>query len=166
VNIVQTVGRSCGGPIGGAIAQSIGWRWAFILQTPFTVLAMILVGLKLKEAPSKDAPNSDTEPESTAKKLKRIDFLGAFFMSTTILSAVFILDSGGSRVAWASPIIAILIGTTIVSGTIFYFVEKRWANEPIFPLQLLSNRLVVLDYLLLLVQVMSQIAVCLLAKPI
>jgi hypothetical protein len=122
---------------------------------------MILVGVKLKEAPRKDATNSDAESESTAKKLKRVDFLGAFFMSTTILSAVFILDSGGSRVAWTSPIMAILIGTTVVCGTTFYLVESRWANEPIFPLQLLSSRLVVLDYVLLLVQVMSQIAVCL-----
>jgi MFS family permease len=27
VNIVQTVGRSCGGPIGGWLAESLGWRW-------------------------------------------------------------------------------------------------------------------------------------------
>lgn len=27
VNIVQTVGRSCGGAVGGYLAQTIGWRW-------------------------------------------------------------------------------------------------------------------------------------------
>lgn len=27
VNLVQTVGRSCGAVIGGYIAQTIGWRW-------------------------------------------------------------------------------------------------------------------------------------------
>lgn len=27
VNIVQTVGRSCGGPVGGWLAQTMGWRW-------------------------------------------------------------------------------------------------------------------------------------------
>ena len=27
VNVVQTVGRSCGGSIGGYLAQVIGWRW-------------------------------------------------------------------------------------------------------------------------------------------
>lgn len=27
VNIVQTVGRSCGGAIGGLLAQTVGWRW-------------------------------------------------------------------------------------------------------------------------------------------
>ena len=29
VNIVATAGRSCGGPLGGALAQTIGWRWYF-----------------------------------------------------------------------------------------------------------------------------------------
>lgn len=27
VNIVQTVGRSCGGAIGGLLTQTMGWRW-------------------------------------------------------------------------------------------------------------------------------------------
>lgn len=27
VNIAQTLGRSCGGAIGGVLAQSVGWRW-------------------------------------------------------------------------------------------------------------------------------------------
>jgi MFS family permease len=27
VNIVATTGRSLGGPIGGALSDSIGWRW-------------------------------------------------------------------------------------------------------------------------------------------
>lgn len=27
VNIVQTIGRSCGGPIGGWLAEQMGWRW-------------------------------------------------------------------------------------------------------------------------------------------
>lgn len=27
VNVVSTVGRSAGGPIGGYLADTIGWRW-------------------------------------------------------------------------------------------------------------------------------------------
>ena len=27
VNIFSTVGRSCGGVIGGLLAQTLGWRW-------------------------------------------------------------------------------------------------------------------------------------------
>jgi MFS family permease len=27
VNIVQTIGRGCGGAVGGYLAETIGWRW-------------------------------------------------------------------------------------------------------------------------------------------
>jgi MFS family permease len=27
VNVVQTVGRSCGGAVGGLLASTVGWRW-------------------------------------------------------------------------------------------------------------------------------------------
>lgn len=27
VNVIQTIGRSCGGAIGGYLMQMIGWRW-------------------------------------------------------------------------------------------------------------------------------------------
>jgi MFS family permease len=27
VNVIQTTGRSIGGPLGGYIAQTLGWRW-------------------------------------------------------------------------------------------------------------------------------------------
>lgn len=27
INVVQTIGRSCGGPLGGKLAETMGWRW-------------------------------------------------------------------------------------------------------------------------------------------
>ena len=158
VNIVQTVGRSCGGPIGGALAQSIGWRWAFLLQTPLTVIAMVLVAWKLKIKPKSDVNKLD-EPQTIGAKLKRIDFMGALFLSSTILGVMLILDLGGEKTPWTSPTIAFLAGGTLFSGMLFYVTEKSFAREPIFPLRLLSRKAVILDYLLISIQTASQIAV-------
>ncbi|CZT44585.1 related to multidrug resistance protein fnx1 [Rhynchosporium secalis] len=47
VNVVATLGRSIGGPLGGFLADSIGWRWSFIGQGPIIGLAIILVALRL-----------------------------------------------------------------------------------------------------------------------
>lgn len=165
VNIVQTVGRSCGGPIGGVLAQTIGWRWAFIVQAPLTTLAMVLVAWKLNVKPRKQEDNESDEPQTIRAKLKRIDFPGAVFMSTTILTAMLILDMGGDKVPWVSSVIAILAGATLISGSLFYVTEKYWAKEPIFPLRLLSHKDVVLDYTLWLVQIASQSAVSILLAP-
>jgi MFS family permease len=38
VNIVATTGRSLGGPIGGALADTIGWRWYVIILLAQQVL--------------------------------------------------------------------------------------------------------------------------------
>ncbi|KAF2099452.1 MFS general substrate transporter [Rhizodiscina lignyota] len=158
VNIVSTVGRSSGGPIGGALAQTIGWRWAFLIQAPLTGIAMVLVAWRLNIQPKMKSTTKADEDQSIGAKLKRIDFVGAIFMSTTILAAAMILDMGGDKVSWASPTIGILAGATVLSGIMFYVTEKYWAKEPIFPLHLLSHKHLVLDYVLLTVQLMLYIA--------
>lgn len=33
VNIAQTVGRSCGGAVGGYLTETIGWRW-YVKEDP------------------------------------------------------------------------------------------------------------------------------------
>lgn len=159
VNVVQTLGRSAGGPIGGAFAQSIGWRWAFLIQAPLAILAMILVAWKLKVEPKKERDDDIVHPRSIGSKLKRIDVVGASFMSLTILAALLILDMGGDKIPWTSPVIGILAAVAVVSALLFFFAEKYWAREPIFPLRLLSHKDVVLDYLMMLVQIASQTAV-------
>jgi MFS family permease len=163
VNVVQTVGRSCGGPVGGALAQTIGWRWALLGQAPVMIVAMILVAWKVDIKPKSNPgdENTDQSTQDIRAKLKRIDFLGALFMSTAILSAMLILDMGGEKVPWTSPIILLLAGISVLSGLSFYLTEKYYAKEPIFPLRLLSHKEVVLVYSLLAFQIASQVAVSL-----
>ena len=151
---VQTVGRSCGGAIGGALAQSVGWRWAFLGQVPLTAAAMVLVGWKLKNT-------SKHEDQDTThwRRLKRVDFPGVACLSTTVLSALLIFDMGGEKVSWTSPVLIGLAVATVVFGSLFTLVESKYASEPIFPLRLLKHSGVVLSYLLLMLANASQTAV-------
>jgi MFS family permease len=43
INLIYAVGASMGAPLGGLLADSIGWRWAFIAQGPMCVLAFLAV---------------------------------------------------------------------------------------------------------------------------
>ncbi|KAI7085638.1 MFS general substrate transporter [Hortaea werneckii] len=81
VNILATSGRSCGGVIGGLLSSALGWRWAFLIQVPFILLAIVLVQLRLHMA-ERDIEST----ERTLDKLKRIDFIGAFFLCTLYAS--------------------------------------------------------------------------------
>ncbi|RSL63300.1 hypothetical protein CEP53_004481 [Fusarium sp. AF-6] len=156
VNVVQTIGRSSGGAVGGFLAQAVGWRWALSGQAPLTIFAMLLVALNLK-TPQKSQGPEDATKSSLASKLRRIDFTGALFMSITILSFLLIIDVGGEKVPWTSILIYLLGGVSLVSGLLFVMVESR-AAEPIFPLHLLSSRAVLTPYIIITMQNASQVA--------
>lgn len=180
VNVVQTVGRSSGGAIGGLLAQAFGWRWCVFTQgpcidifadnlchnsrtlagqAPLTTFAMVLIAFTL-QVPVKEGI-VDARERNLASKLGRVDFIGSLLMSVTVLSFLLVLDIGGEKVPWASPVIFALIGVGLASGILFTFAESSWVKEPIFPLHLLSNRNVVVPYLILLLQTASQIGVSL-----
>ncbi|THW92717.1 MFS general substrate transporter [Aureobasidium pullulans] len=151
VNIFSTVGRSCGGLIGGYLTQTIGWRWAFIGQCPLLLLSIVLVWWKLEE------PQHEVElKQSVWTKLKRIDFVGAFFMSVTILAFITTFDLGSKKANTSVLITLIVIGVS--AGALFALTEKFWAKEPIFPLELLGQHAVITSYSIIFIQTGIQVA--------
>ncbi|EPE32005.1 MFS general substrate transporter [Glarea lozoyensis ATCC 20868] len=157
VNIAATSGRSLGGPIGGFLTDTVGWRWSFLGQCPPTVIAMGLVIWKLQ------IPQIDqTSSVSHLSKLRRVDFLGAILLSISIVCGLMMLEMGGQRVIWTSPKILSLLGSSLIAGNLFILVEGFWAKEPIFPLRLLLNRDVVTSYINLAFQTGAQGAMMLL----
>lgn len=155
VNILQTVGRSAGGVIGGILTQSIGWRWAFLCQVPFMMIAMTLVQWRLK-VPIKYGPRDQSKQD----RLKRVDFFGAFSLCLAILSVCFILEVGGQKVRWDSPTIFAFAGISIAAGAAFVINASR-VPEPIFPLRLIAQFDVVTYYLITLLQVILQMSLTL-----
>lgn len=96
--------------------------------------------------------------QSVWAKLKRIDFIGALFLSLTILAFCVILDVGGQKVAWDSPVLIGIAGGGVFSAIAFVLSTKYWAAEPIFPLHLLTHYVVVTSYSGLALQNVMQMA--------
>ncbi|KAK3112975.1 hypothetical protein LTR53_010185 [Teratosphaeriaceae sp. CCFEE 6253] len=153
VNVLQTTGRSCGGVIGGLLTQTLGWRWAFLVQVPPVVLAIALVHWRLHLSPR----DAETAAESKWAKLRRIDFVGAFFLCLTILALCLILDTGGQRVPWTSPAIGILAGVGGVAAAAFV-VTASVVPEPVLPLRLLGHYAVVTNCAIVVLQMMVQMS--------
>jgi predicted MFS family arabinose efflux permease len=78
-------GASLGGPLGGYISDSFGWRTAFYFQVPLLIAAGVLVSIHvniiLLEAEA---------PLSMRQKLAKIDWLGSLtliiFVGSLLLS--------------------------------------------------------------------------------
>lgn len=111
-NICYGAGGGLGGVFGGWINDTLGWRWAFLIQVPFVVVSCVLVALTLK-VPVKES--------DTAGKLKRVDFLGAVTLIMTLVTFLLGLNTGGNQVPWTHP----LVLTTLPLSALFLVVLDR-----------------------------------------
>ncbi|KAI8715014.1 MFS domain-containing protein [Fusarium sp. LHS14.1] len=152
MNVIATVGRSIGGPLGGLLADTIGWRWSFLGQAPIFAASMVICGLLLPST------SHGTQESSISSRLARIDAVGALLLGATVLSLMMPLEIGGQKIPWNHPIIFALFAASIVLAVAFVLVESRWAKEPIFPLRLLRNAQVTKSYLMVAAQAGAQLA--------
>ncbi|RMY47500.1 hypothetical protein D0865_08626 [Hortaea werneckii] len=129
---------------------------AFLIQVPFILLAIILVQLRLQMA-----EKGVESTERTWDKLKRIDFIGAFFLCSTLLAVCLILDLGGRKVGWTSQSILAFGGMAVLSA-IGFVISALYAAEPILPLRLLTHYAVFTNSLMVFLQSSTQAALTLL----
>ncbi|KAA8576111.1 hypothetical protein EYC84_006273 [Monilinia fructicola] len=154
VNVVGTIGRSIGGPLGGWLADTIGWRWSFIGQGPLMLFAIALVAYKL---PARSLSDEPIQARDGPSKLGRIDFVGAFMLAGTIATFLGALSLGGQELPWSHPIVIGLLLGSIVLGAVFVSYEVNVAVEPIFPPALVAQRDVALPYAVNALQLGAQI---------
>src|SRR5690606_5766529 len=114
---------SVAGPLlGGWFTEGIGWRWAFWMNIPLGILAIVsaVVFLKLPKV-AHDKP--------------RIDFTGMALLAIASTCLVLVTTWGGATYDWHSLVLIGLIAGFVVAGIAFVMVE-RTAAEPIMPLHL------------------------------
>ena len=138
VNIIFAAGASSGAPLGGLLADSIGWRWAFLGQAPMCLCAFVAV-IFLLHLPAQDQKDWKTN-------VRRIDFLGAFVLLLAVLGMLIGLDRG-SNVAWNIPISYGPLIASIVLFALFILVEVKVASEPFAPGHIIFERSLFTGYL-------------------
>ncbi|KAL4783612.1 major facilitator superfamily domain-containing protein [Aspergillus varians] len=152
VNVSMTLGRSIGGPVGGVLTDTIGWRWAFLAQAPLLGLAAILVTIQLKLV--RHAP---PDGASNASRVGRIDFRGAILLATSIAASILLLDQGGKSFAWASLPTLVLASGGVLTLAVFIYTELYVAAEPIFNIHILRRPNVAASYLVSSLQTAAQV---------
>ncbi|PYH98180.1 MFS multidrug transporter [Aspergillus ellipticus CBS 707.79] len=131
INIIYATGSGTGAPLGGILADYIGWRWAFIAQVPFCILAFIAVSVML------DLPTKSDSHWKT--KLRRIDFPGAIVLVGAVFGFLLGLDRG-SNVSWTMPTTIISLSVSAALFALFIVVEVFYASEPFAPGHIIFNR--------------------------
>ena len=117
---------SVAGPLlGGWFTSTIGWRWAFWMNVPIAVLAIVAAIALLRPVPPSARP--------------RIDVTGIAFMALAVTGLLVLTSLGGRTIGWSSPDVLVIGGVAVLAAAGFAATEWR-AREPLIPLRLLADR--------------------------
>ncbi|WP_248928122.1 MFS transporter [Paenibacillus hamazuiensis] len=120
---------SVAGPqIGTLLAEYWGWRWCFYVNVPLGIVSFLTLLFALKESRSERRPS--------------VDYLGTATLIVSSVALMLGLEWGGKQFAWGSWQEISLFAVFLVVGVLFVLVERR-AKEPVLPLALFKNRMIV-----------------------
>lgn len=111
---------------------------SFIAQVPLVAIAWIGAYLVIQ------LPERETS--HWLQKLKKVDFAGAFFLVSAVLSLLLGLDNG-SNLGWHEPITFIPLAVSPALFAIFVLVEMKVASHPFAPGHIIFERSLFAAYL-------------------
>ena len=137
-NVAFSVGASIGAPLGGIVNDTLGWRWAFWLQAPPTILAVILITIF-------PPPHKKDDSETAKSKFGRIDWAGGAMLTSGLVLLLLGLNAAGNTLPWQHPLVISSMVASMILLVAFLHIE-RFVKEPIVPVTLLTKRTVICSY--------------------
>ncbi|CAG8518620.1 680_t:CDS:2 [Paraglomus occultum] len=127
INGVFAVGVVLGPIIGGVLAEKLSWRWAFYSTGAFSLVGMCLLAFSIKVPPVEG---------NVLKKLRKLDWIGIFFLISTMTLFCVGLSLGGET--FSINVIA-LLSAALVTAICFCVVEAKFSRNPLLSISLLRD---------------------------
>lgn len=118
-----------GPALGGFLSGHLHWSAIFWINLPLGGVALWLCARLLKRLPRHE-------------RRHRLDFAGALLLMGATISLLLAMGWGGRRYPWFSWPIAATVGLSLVLWVLFALHVRR-TREPLIPLDILRNRVVV-----------------------
>jgi MFS family permease len=118
------VGLALGPVIGGLLVDAASWRWVFLVNVPFVLVAVPLGVLWL--------------PESRRPGVPPLDVPGVVLSTLALTGIVFTLIEGVDT-GWTDPVVLTAAAIAIAAAGAFFATELRRRN-PLFDVRVLERR--------------------------
>ena len=138
-NVSYGFGAICGASFGGAIVDSIGWRWCFLLQVPVSLFALVMGYIVIK-LPTR---HTESSPGQARGIWHRIDVLGACLLILALSAQLVGLSLGGNILPWTHLWVILPLSSSVVLLAAFVAVEAKTTAAPLIPLKMLRGQLAV-----------------------
>jgi EmrB/QacA subfamily drug resistance transporter len=119
------VGGATGGLLGGALTQSLNWRWVLFINLPIGLFATFAAWRVVAEGRA-EKPN------------RHFDVAGAL----SVTAGLVVLTYGIVRTevnGWGSPVTLATLATGLALLAVFLYIEARLATEPLMPLRIFRS---------------------------
>lgn len=121
------VGPTLGPLLGGLLTDNLSWRWAFFVNIPFGIAALVIVALLLRN------------PAKPRKDLK-VDVVGLMLLVIGIGSLQYVLDQGQQKDWFNDPSIMVFTALAVLGLIAFALWELYGTKNPIVDLHILRYR--------------------------
>ncbi|RMJ21775.1 transporter [Aspergillus sp. HF37] len=136
-NVLHGFGSICGASLGGSIADSIGWRWCFLLQVPVSILALVVGHLVIRN-PTALAGLPKFTP-GLRSVWDQVDLFGTLLLVSGLSLQLVGLSLGGNELPWDDFwVIGSLVASVVLLGG-FLVVGATTSAVPVIPLRMLRG---------------------------
>ncbi|KAL8813215.1 MAG: hypothetical protein Q9223_000968 [Gallowayella weberi] len=126
---------SIAGPLlGGVFTDNLTWRWCFYINLPIGAVTTVIIAWFFH------APQRDKSSQSIWQKINELDLLGTFFFLPSIVCLLIGLQWGGTRYAWNSARIVVLLVFAGLLGITFIAVQIWKQEKATVPPRIIKQR--------------------------
>ncbi|WP_291056919.1 MDR family MFS transporter [Herbiconiux sp.] len=127
IGVVFGLSSVAGPLLGGLFTDTLSWRYAFWINVPLGIAAIVAAVAFIKL------------PKIVNAVRPKIDVAGMATLALAAAGLVLTASWGGTEYDWNSPVIIVMIIVTVLSALAFVLIERK-VSEPVIPMSLFANR--------------------------